>query len=151
MLNRVHPRNKLDVGYRLSRSGLAIAYGYQNITYLGPIISNISPATDSSTINVTYSNVASPSIELRNPDGFEVCCQNSTICRLNETIWVATPASRVPGTLLTISLAVPSECAAKPISGIRYLWRTTPCLYKQAAVYNSEDSDLPAPPYIQYF
>jgi hypothetical protein len=71
-MKRVHPRNKLDVGYRLSRSGLAIAYGYNNITYLGPIIGDISIASDSSKVNVTYSNVASPSIELRNPNGFEV-------------------------------------------------------------------------------
>ncbi len=70
---RVHPRDKLDVGYRLSRSGLVVAYGYQNITYLGPIIADISVASDSSKVNVTYSNVASPNIELRNPNGFEVC------------------------------------------------------------------------------
>ncbi len=71
-MKRVHPRNKLDVGYRLSRSGLAVAYGYNNITYLGPMIGDISIASDSSKVNVTYSNVASPSIELRNPNGFEV-------------------------------------------------------------------------------
>jgi hypothetical protein len=71
-MKRVHPRNKLDVGYRLSRSGLAVAYGYNNITYLGPIIGDISIASDSSKVNVTYSNVASSSIELRNPNGFEV-------------------------------------------------------------------------------
>ncbi len=71
-MKRVHPRNKLDVGYRLSRSGLAVAYGYNNITYLGPIIGDISIASDSSKVNITYSNVASPSIELRNPNGFEV-------------------------------------------------------------------------------
>lgn len=69
---RVHPRNKLDVGYRLSRSGLAVAYGFQNITYQGPLIASTSVAPDSSTVNVTYSNVASSAIELRNPDGFEV-------------------------------------------------------------------------------
>jgi hypothetical protein len=72
-MKRVHPRDKLDVGYRLSRSGLAVAYGYNNITYLGPIVGDISIASDSSKVNVTYSNVASPSIELRNPHGFEVC------------------------------------------------------------------------------
>jgi hypothetical protein len=71
-MKRIHPRTKLDVGYRLSRSGLAVAYGYKNITYLGPIIDDISIASDSSKVNITYSNVASPSIELRNPDGFEV-------------------------------------------------------------------------------
>jgi sialate O-acetylesterase len=71
-LKRIHPRNKLDVGYRLSRSGLAVAYGYKNISYQGPIIADISIASDSSKVNVTYSNIVSSSIELRNPDGFEV-------------------------------------------------------------------------------
>jgi hypothetical protein len=70
----IHPHDKLDVGYRLSLSGLAVTYGYTNITYLGPIIADISVAIDSSKVNVTYSNVASSSIELRNRDGFEVCC-----------------------------------------------------------------------------
>ena len=69
---RVHPRDKLDVGYRLSRSGLAVAYGYKNITYLGPIIADVSVARDSSKVNVTYSSVVSRHIELRNPHGFEV-------------------------------------------------------------------------------
>ena len=71
-MKRVHPRNKLDVGYRLSRSGLAVAYGYNNITYQGPIIASISTASDSSKVNVTYSNSVSHNIELRNPNGFEV-------------------------------------------------------------------------------
>ena len=70
----LHPRTKLDVGYRLSRSGLAVAYGFQNTTYLGPIIGNINVAADSRKINVTYTNEASPDIELRNPNGFEVYC-----------------------------------------------------------------------------
>jgi len=80
-----------------------------------------------------------------------VCCLGKQVCSSNDTAWVATPASRVEGTPLTISLAVPNSCASKPIDGLRYLWRETPCLFKQAAVYNSEDSNLPAPPYIHYF
>jgi hypothetical protein len=71
-MKRVHPRDKLDVGYRLSRSGLAVAYGYNNISYQGPIIADISIASDSSKVNVTYSSKVSPNIELRNPNGFEV-------------------------------------------------------------------------------
>jgi sialate O-acetylesterase len=70
---RIHPRDKLDVGYRLSRSGLAVAYGYKNITYQGPIVIDVSVARDSSKVNVTYSNVVSRHIELRNENGFEVC------------------------------------------------------------------------------
>ncbi len=49
-----------------------MAYGFKNITYLGPIIANIAVATDSRKVNVTYTNEASPGIELRNPNGFEV-------------------------------------------------------------------------------
>lgn len=56
----------------MSRSGLAVAYGYENITYQGPIVANIVVAPDSSKVNVTYSNIASPSVELRNSNGFEV-------------------------------------------------------------------------------
>jgi len=81
----VHPRTKLDVGYRLSRSGLGVAYNITNIPHLGPIIADISVATDSHQINITYSNVASPSVELRNPNGFEVCCLGKPVCAVNDT------------------------------------------------------------------
>ena len=65
----IHPRYKLDVGYRLSRSGLAVAYG-QQVEFQGPIVQNIAYSNGSSTINITYTAVSS--IELRNPNGFEV-------------------------------------------------------------------------------
>ena len=65
----VHSRYKIDVGYRLSRSGLAVAYG-QQVEFLGPIVENIDYTNGSETVNITYRNVSS--IELRNPDGFEV-------------------------------------------------------------------------------
>ena len=65
----VHSRYKHDVGYRLSRSGLAIAYG-QQIEFQGPIVHNISYSTGSSTLNITYTAVSD--IELRNSNGFEV-------------------------------------------------------------------------------
>jgi hypothetical protein len=80
-----------------------------------------------------------------------VCCLGEQVCSSDDTAWVATPASRIEGASLTISLAVPNTCASKPINGLRYLWEETPCLFKEGAVYNSEDSDLPAPPYIHYF
>jgi len=80
-----------------------------------------------------------------------VCCLGQQVCSSDDTAWVATPASRIEGASLTISLAVPNTCASKPINGLRYLWEETPCLFKEGAVYNSEDSDLPAPPYIHYF
>ena len=65
----IHPRTKSDVGYRLSRAGLAVAYK-QSVEYLGPLVSSVVVASGSATIDVTYSSVSS--IELRNGNGFEV-------------------------------------------------------------------------------
>jgi sialate O-acetylesterase len=67
--NGVHPRYKHDVGYRLSRSGLAIAYD-QKIEFQGPIVQTVAYSTGGQTINITYTGVSN--IELRNPNGFEV-------------------------------------------------------------------------------
>jgi sialate O-acetylesterase len=80
-----------------------------------------------------------------------VCCDGKEVCQSNDTAWQVAPASRIEGAALTISLAVPSQCTSKPINGLRYLWKETPCLFKEAAVYNGQDSDIPAPPYIHYF
>ncbi len=65
----VHPRYKEDVGYRLSRSGLSVAYG-QQVEFQGPIVENVAYTSGGSTIDITYTAVSS--IELRNPNGFEV-------------------------------------------------------------------------------
>ena len=65
----VHPRYKHDVGYRLSRSGLAIAYG-QQVEFQGPIVQSVTHSSTSQTVNITYTAVSS--IELRNPNGFDV-------------------------------------------------------------------------------
>ena len=81
----------------------------------------------------------------------KVCCAGKDVCSSNDAAWEAAPASRIDGALLTISLVVPDQCVSKPINGLRYLWKETPCLFKQAAVYNSEDAELPAGPYIHYF
>jgi len=65
----INCRNKVDVGYRLSRAGLAVAYK-QNVEYLGPIVSSVVVSSDSTTIDITYGNVTG--IEFRNSAGFEV-------------------------------------------------------------------------------
>jgi hypothetical protein len=65
----VHPRYKHDVGYRLSRSGLAVAYG-QKVEFQGPIIQNIAYSAGGQTVEITYTAVSS--IDLRSESGFEV-------------------------------------------------------------------------------
>ncbi len=64
-----HPRYKHDVGYRLSRSGLVVAYG-QQVEFQGPIVQTVIYSSGSQTVNITYTAVSD--IELRNPNGFEV-------------------------------------------------------------------------------
>jgi hypothetical protein len=66
---RVHPRYKHDVGYRLSRSGLAVAYG-QQVEFQGPIVQNVVYSSGSETVNITYTAVSD--LDLRNSDYFEV-------------------------------------------------------------------------------
>jgi hypothetical protein len=46
---------------------------------------------------------------------------------------------------------VPNECVGKQLYGLRYLWRTTPCLFKEAAIYSGTDPNLPSPPYKKNF
>jgi hypothetical protein len=65
----VHPRYKHDVGYRLSRSGLAVAYG-QQVEFQGPIVETVAYTNGSQTVNITYTAVSN--IELRNRNGFDV-------------------------------------------------------------------------------
>jgi hypothetical protein len=65
----IHPRTKADVGYRLSRAGLAVFYK-QNIEFLGPIVSTAVVSAGNTNIDITYMNVTG--IELRNTAGFEV-------------------------------------------------------------------------------
>ncbi|CAF1060735.1 unnamed protein product [Rotaria sp. Silwood1] len=142
--NNIHPRTKHDVGYRLSRSGLAVAYN-QQVEYQGPIVSSVSYSSGSKTVNITYTAVQN--IDLRNPNGFEVCCQGSR-CK-DDSLWV--PATVSSKYALTITLTISSSCVGQQLYGLRYLWRETPCLFKQAALYSYTDSNLPSPPYIKYF
>lgn len=65
----IHPRFKHDVGYRLSRAGLAVAYE-QQLEFQGPIVQNVAHATGVDTVNITYTAVTD--IELRSRNGFEV-------------------------------------------------------------------------------
>lgn len=140
----IHPRYKHDVGYRLSRSGLAIAYN-QSVEFQGPIVKNISYLSGGPIINITYTGVSS--IEIRNSNGFEVCCRG--IRCLNDTLWVPAPISTKNG--LTITLTVDDSCVCQELYGLRYLWRETPCIFKQAAIYSGTDSNLPSPPYFELF
>ncbi len=68
-VSSIHPRYKHDIGYRLSRSGLAIAYE-QQVEFQDPLVQTIACSPLDQTVNITCRAVSS--IELRNPNGFEV-------------------------------------------------------------------------------
>ncbi len=140
----IHPRYKHDVGYRLSRSALAVAYG-QQVEFQGPIVQHVAYTSGYPTINIIYTAVSN--IDQRSAVGFEVCCQG-TSCS-NDALWVPSPISSKSG--LTITLTVDSSCLGRQLYGLRYLWRETPCPFKQAALYSSTDANLPSPPYIKLF
>ena len=160
-----HPATKLDVGYRLSRSGLAVAYGH-DVEFLGPLVSDISYVNGSATLNVTYANVSS--IDLRSPDGFDVlhlflylstrvilhvvvifqvCCGGIICAKYGR--WYTSPIIEKNG--LTVTISINSSCVHEQVNAIRYLWRDTPCDFKKAPIYSSTDPDLPSPPYFKYF
>ena len=68
-MSSIHPRTKHDVGYRLSRSGLAVAYG-QQVEFQGPIVQNVAYASGAQTVDITYSAVTG--LDQRSNTGFEV-------------------------------------------------------------------------------
>jgi sialate O-acetylesterase len=68
---------------------------------------------------------------------------------LNDALWVPAPVSSKDG--LTITLTVSNSCVGKQLYGVRYLWRETPCPFKQAAIYSSTDPNLPSPSYLKIF
>jgi len=96
-------------------------------------------------VNITYTAVSN--IDLRNPHGFEVCCLG-TNC-LNDYVWVPSTVSNKND--LTLTITINSTCIGQQLYGIRCLWRQTPCLFKQAAVYSGTDANLSSPPYIKIF
>jgi sialate O-acetylesterase len=68
---------------------------------------------------------------------------------LNDYVWVA--ATILNKTGLTITLTIDKSCIGQELYGVRYLWRETPCPFKQAAIYSSTDPNLPSPPYLKFF
>ncbi|CAF3803579.1 unnamed protein product [Rotaria sp. Silwood1] len=73
------------------------------------------------------------------------------ICMLNKTAWLDVSANYDPISPITVKLTIPMECRSQSIHGVRYLWRETPCQFKEVAVYSTADSNLPAPPFIYFF
>ena len=78
---------------------------------------------------------------------FQVCCQGSKCS--DDTLWFPSIVSSKSG--LTITISVNSSCIGQQLYGLRYLWRETPCPFKEASIYSGTDPNLPTPPYYKLF
>ena len=96
-------------------------------------------------MNITYRAVSN--IDLRSSNGFDVCCTGFNCT--DDYQWLPSTIASKSG--LTITISVNSSCIGQQLYGIRYLWRETPCLFKQAALYSATDANLPSPPYLKLF
>jgi len=142
----VHFRDKTTAAWRLSLSGLAVAYNYVDVKYQGPWVTQVTAGAKH--LKLTYDHDKSI-IALRNTIGFEVCC-NSSGCEMSGSDWVAAPIIAESSTNTTVTLDIEQCTSLKLLSGLRYGWCETPFPYLKAAVYSVEN-DLPAPPFIFSF
>ena len=68
--SRIHPRDKEDMGTRLSLAGRAVVYG-QNVTFSGPFPSEFTVDTKTLTVLIKYDN-GNANIRIVGKIGFEV-------------------------------------------------------------------------------
>jgi sialate O-acetylesterase len=121
----IHPRNKQDVGYRLSLAARAIAYG-EDLVYSGPLYRGM--IIEGNKIRVRFDHVGggllSKTGELR---GFAIAARD------REFRWAE---ARIEGD----SVVVFSPDVSRPVA-VRYAWQDNP----EASLYNLEG--LPASPF----
>ncbi|XP_072024346.1 sialate O-acetylesterase-like isoform X3 [Amphiura filiformis] len=142
-ISPVHPRDKQDVGLRLSLAARGIAYGEESLVYQGPFPTKITVDESQLTILVMYDNISSDHIKLVGASGFEVCCSFQDTCQAND-VWLPLPVISLTN-IYAITLSY--DCLmAKPVA-LRYLWRDYPCTFKDCTVY-TEKNNLPALPFV---
>lgn len=135
----VHTRHKLEVGYRLSLSGLAVAYNY-NLLYQGPFPFKALVVNDT-TLIVDYGDMWT--LDVRSTEGFELLCTSALPSKT--TWWLPTSISGFSST--TVSLWTTVCGHGQQVRGLRYSWKTTPCALLTCGVYSVVKA-LPAPPFI---
>ena len=143
----VHPRDKQDVGIRLSTAGRAIAYGDSSIYYTGPLpteamLTSVGSAVSPIEAKVSYSSILDK-LYYTSKYGFELACISSS-----EDTWIAGTVSHTDS-MNFVYVSFP-QCPAgyKPGQYIRYAWRQDPCVFKQCAVYSGTSYPFPSPPYL---
>lgn len=140
----IHPRDKTDVGYRLSLGALNLAYQNTSIEYYPPRVDSISYEKNGM-VTIRFVSLFEPvEILVQNKDGIEICCDDSS-CPLDsaDTWFQISDFDVSQGQLVTFEL--PSKCDI--LKAVRYLWRQKPCEFKQCALY-SKSMNLPIYPFI---
>lgn len=140
----IHPRDKTDVGYRLSLGALNLAYQNTNCEFYPPKVDSIVSYKNGWVIIRFASQFEPVEIEIKNKNGFEICCDDRA-CPVDALdSWIAVNDFSVfQGKLINFRL--PSNCNV--LKCVRYLWRLKPCEFKQCALY-SKRVDLPIYPFI---
>ncbi|KAL8557860.1 hypothetical protein ACOMHN_067650 [Nucella lapillus] len=141
----IHPRYKQEVSDRLVRGALHVAYGRQNVQFLGPFPFSFLPNTPAPTLTIQYQPATVTYITIRSIHGFDVVCSNDVTCSPG-SLWVEAPITGHSQSHVTVDV---SGCKSHGrVVAVRYEWRQTPCPLRQCAVYDAV-SELPAPPFLR--
>ena len=124
--NDIHPRNKLDVGKRLSLAALKIAY-HKDLVHSGPTYESMKIKDNA--IEITFSKIGG-GLVLKHPQK----TKSFAIAGKNKKFYWAS-AKIEEGKVLVFSPEVPDPVA------VRYAWASNP----QVSLYNREG--LPASPF----
>jgi sialate O-acetylesterase len=125
----IHPRNKDDVGYRLSLAALKIAYG-KDVVYSGPVFKSMEISGDKAILE--FDHVGSG---LLAKDRYGYLKAFSIAGADKKFVWAK--ASVAPGNKVIVS----SDVVKNPVA-VRYAWADNP---EDANLYNAEG--LPASPF----
>jgi sialate O-acetylesterase len=137
--DKIHPRDKLDVGKRLALAALHVAYG-EDIVYSGPLFEGVTKERDG--LRVAFTNTGSGLVIGQAPwtgglaeklptdhlIGFEVAGSDGQ--------WIPADAKIISNTVLVRSPKVPDPVV------VRYAWKE----YPEGNLYNKEG--LPASPFL---
>jgi len=139
----IHPRYKQDIAVRLSLSAQAVAYGDTSVVFQGPYPSSY--LMKGNRLQITFDD-GHAALQVNNNDGFEICCSASS-CQGNDVHWVKSTIMATMTSSIEIDASVCTSATQQP-SGVRYLWRESPCVLKSCALYG-QTNYLPVPPFVQ--
>ena len=135
----IHPGYKQEVGARLVRGAMAVAYNDSAAYSTGPIF--VTARLGPSTVVVRFSATGAGGIEVRTPDGFEL--ESDPGC------WTAAAVQSVNSAAGEVILDASGALAA---GRVRYLWSQNPCQHPHYAVGNcsvyAKAEGLPATPFV---